>query len=74
MEELELVNGVKYDHPKKTRFGKPGSKDVSDAVAGSVWSAINYELDGDPVHDPKLVVHRNMTMVRMNYGERGPYG
>lgn len=73
MEELKLVNGVKYDHPKKTRQGMPGSKDVADAVACSTLMAIRYELD-NPAPPPGAVrVHRAPTSRRM-YGERGIFG
>jgi hypothetical protein len=34
LRELELVDGRKVDHPPK------GSKDLADAVAGAVWSAL----------------------------------
>jgi hypothetical protein len=59
MEELRNVGGRKYDHPRKTRRGTPGSKDVSDAVACSVWSAVNYELDNPlPVSGRLMVIPR----------------
>lgn len=59
MEELKLVNGIRYDHPKKTRTGLPGSKDVADAVACASWKAINHSLE-NPLPAPGAIrVHRN---------------
>lgn len=45
LEELKLVNGTKYDHPRKTRAGMPGSKDVADAAACAAWNAVQFELE-----------------------------
>ena len=42
------TNGIKYDHPKS------GSKDVSDAAACAVWTAIHYELE-NPKEPPGTV-------------------
>lgn len=70
LEELELVKGMKYDHPKKFRDGTPGAKDVSDAVAGAVfnghlWEAEHFEEPGT------IFVHRNPHMTRRDpWGER----
>lgn len=59
MEDLKLVKGRKYDHPKKSRFGKKmGSKDVTDAVACATVSAIKCEMD-DPEHPSVIRVHRS---------------
>lgn len=71
MEELKLVNGIKYDHPKKGRDGKPGSKDVADAVACAAWKAIDYALE-NPVAEPGAIrVHRNVGFNNSRrYGER----
>lgn len=59
MEELRFVNGMKYDHPKKTRTGQPGSKDVSDAVACATFKAIQYELDNPAPPPGTIRVIRN---------------
>lgn len=40
--DLELMDGVKADHPVS------GSKDVSDAVAGSVWQVASHFRRGAP--------------------------
>lgn len=75
MEELKLVNGVRYDHPRKTRFGKPGSKDVADAVACSTKRCILYALE-DPAPPPASVtVHRPpaRSPFRNDYGERSRF-
>lgn len=45
MEELQLVDGRKFDHPRKSRDGKPGHKDCADAVAGAILNAIDYEAE-----------------------------
>jgi hypothetical protein len=60
------TNGVKYDHPKN------GSKDVADAVACSVWSAINYELDNPQEPKAKVKVVRTGARGRFapRYGEK----
>ena len=75
MEELKLVNGVKYDHPKKTRRGLPGSKDVADAVACATLMSIRYELD-NPVEPPGHIhVYRNRAFTHpRRYGEQGYWG
>jgi phage terminase large subunit-like protein len=73
MEELKLVNGTRYDHPKKTRFGKIGSKDVADAVAGSVYSAISYALENPSVAAPNIRIHRPNKWFQPNYGDRNTY-
>ncbi len=74
MEELKLVNGIKYDHPKKGRDGKPGSKDVADAVACASWKAINFTLE-NPLPEPGSIrVHRNRAYNDpRRYGERTPW-
>jgi len=42
LEELEFIkDGKKVDHPVVFGDGIPGSKDVADAVAGSVWTCVN---------------------------------
>lgn len=56
-EMQELVwNGRKYDHPRKGRNGKPGTKDVADAVACASLAAIQYELTHPASHGGKLKV------------------
>lgn len=79
MEELKLVNGIKYDHPKKNRQGKPGSKDVADAVACSTLTAIRDELDNPKPLPGSIRVHRNTSLLggrdpRRPYGERSVWG
>lgn len=70
MEELKLVNGIKYDHPRKTRAGGIGSKDVADAVACAAYMAIQYELD-NPVTPPgKLKVVGGGRAWNPAFGER----
>lgn len=54
LEELRLIDGKKYDHPKL------GSKDVSDAVACALWSCLQYHLDNPVVPTAKIVVVRRM--------------
>jgi hypothetical protein len=54
LEELRLVDGTKYDHPKRFKNGDPGSKDVSDAVACACFMAVQYELE-NPRTDPGRV-------------------
>lgn len=75
LEELKLVNGTKYDHPRKTRTGAPGSKDVTDAVACSVFRALNYELENPLPAAGRMVV---ISGVRSGWiprfgDERNPY-
>lgn len=75
MEELKLVNGVKYDHPKKTRRGTPGSKDVADAVACATLMAIRYELENPAPAPGQIRVHRHPSYANVKrYGERGIWG
>lgn len=75
MEELKLVNGTKYDHPKKTRLGRLGSKDVADAVAGAVWSSVQYAREHKPEAPSTLrVIRRDKKFYRSDYGERGMFG
>lgn len=60
------TNGIKYDHAKN------GSKDVSDAAACAVWTAIHYELE-NPTEAPGTVrVIRQGKRSRFNnrYGEK----
>lgn len=40
--QLELIKGVKVDHPPK------GSKDVSDAVCGAVYNVVRHVSGGSP--------------------------
>lgn len=55
MQELQY-NGSKYDHPRKSRTGESGSKDVADAVACATITAITYELDNPLVSPGKIRV------------------
>jgi hypothetical protein len=63
-EVLDLTRNVrkrKVDHPAKNSRGGKGSKDVADAVCGSVWNCINSDVavkSAPPVLDdgqPRLV-------------------
>jgi hypothetical protein len=45
MRELRLINGKKYDHPRKFANGHRGSKDVADAVACATKRAIRWHLE-----------------------------
>lgn len=58
LEELRLVDGRKYDHPRRSRTGQPGSKDLSDAVAGAVSSCLRYEMENPAVHVGRLSIFR----------------
>jgi hypothetical protein len=58
LEELQLVDGKKYDHPRKSRTGAPGSKDVADAVAGSVFSCLRYEMENPRMAAGHLTIFR----------------
>ena len=51
MQQLR-TNGIKYDHPKN------GTKDVSDAVACSVWKAIEDALENPQAAAGVIRVHR----------------
>jgi len=70
MRELEVVRGLKYDHPKRFRNGQPGRKDVADAVAGSLANGLLWERD-NPEELGMLYVHANPAFMRKDpYGER----
>lgn len=70
MRELEIVRGLKYDHPKKFKDGSPGRKDVSDAVAGALANALTWERD-HPEERGLLFVHRDPRFSRKDpYEER----
>jgi|PlaIllAssembly_1097288.scaffolds.fasta_scaffold02258_2 hypothetical protein len=69
-EELRLIDGRKYDHPKRFKNGAIGSKDVADAVACSGLMAVRYELE-NPVEAPgKIKVFRSKAITGLTYGER----
>ncbi len=54
LQQLRRLGGKKYDHPKS------GSKDVSDAVACSVWKLIEFELENpNYFSDCYITVRRN---------------
>lgn len=70
MRELELVRGLKYDHPRKSADGSPGRKDVSDAVAAATFNGLAYERD-NPEAAPELFVHSNPQYAKRDrYNER----
>lgn len=71
MEELNY-DGSRYDHPRKSRTGAPGSKDVADAVACAAMTAIRYELENPAEPPGKLKIHRNPGY-RPTYGERSNF-
>jgi hypothetical protein len=67
LEELRLVNGLRYDHPKRFKDGSMGRKDVSDAVAGCVFSAVRYERENPEPPPPVMVIARRGYEKRLNY-------
>lgn len=75
MEELKLVNGTRYDHPRKNKFGKPGSKDVADAVACASKKAIEYSLENPVTPPASVTIHRApaKSSWNQNYGERSRF-
>lgn len=75
MEELELVGGKKYDHPRRFRNGQMGSKDVADAAACAVLMAVRYERDHPVDESPgvlRVITSPHLAIPR--FGERTPWG
>lgn len=70
LEELRLVNGLKYDHPRKFKNGDIGSKDVADAVACASYMAVQYALDNPAPSPGRITITRQPTQ---NWGERTPW-
>jgi hypothetical protein len=62
LEELKLINGLRYDHPKKFKDGSVGSKDVADAVACASYMALRYARENPAEAPGVLRVHRNPSM------------
>jgi hypothetical protein len=56
VEQLRLVGGKKYDHPKG------GSKDISDAVACATHSALTFALDNPAAAPARIRVHRRTSL------------
>lgn len=74
VQELELVRGLKYDHPKKFKDGTRGRKDTSDAVAGALANAFAYERDNPESDLGQLFIHRNAgALQRDRYRERSAF-
>jgi len=69
MEELKLVNGKKYDHPKKFENGQRGSKDVADAVACATKRAIRYYLENKTDGPGVIRIHRAKGGFTPRYGD-----
>lgn len=65
MEELRLVEGKKYDHPRK------GSKDIGDAVACAVWAALHYAMENPEEAEAVIAVVRRTQHQRQetSYGD-----
>lgn len=73
LEELKLIDGRRYDHPRRFKNGTPGSKDVSDAVACASLMAVRYELDHPTEAPGKLKVFRAPSIADLTYGERSAW-
>lgn len=69
--EIRLINGVKYDHPKKFKNGKRGTKDVSDAVACATNRAVKYARENVEEDPGQIKVFRPKpgTVTRRYYGD-----
>jgi len=63
MEHLQLVNGLKYDHPPRFADGSPGSKDVADAVACATYMALQTAYEGDHYGQARIVARHNTVPV-----------
>jgi hypothetical protein len=73
LEELKLVSGLKYDHPAKSRTGQPGSKDVSDAVACAILSAMQYDAEHPAIPAGTLKVFPAQAQRWAPVYDRGPF-
>jgi hypothetical protein len=49
LKELQLINGMKIDHPEFSAGGGPGAKDLSDA------QALAFELAANPAFAPSVI-------------------
>jgi hypothetical protein len=59
MENLQLVDGMKYDHPPRFPDNTPGSKDVADAVACASFMAANTAYEGDHFGKARIVARHS---------------
>lgn len=57
MEHLQLLNGLKYDHPVRFKDNSRGSKDVSDAVACATFMATQAAYEGPHHGKVHLSIH-----------------
>lgn len=75
MKHLKLVNGVKYDHPKKNPDGSIGSKDVGDGAACSITSCLKWHGENKSSGPPSIRVYRPGGSVwRQNFGDNHSSG
>lgn len=71
---LKLLNGTKYDHPKKNPDGSKGSKDVADGAACSLMTCLKWHGENKSSGPPVIKVFSagRQSTFRQQYGdERG---
>jgi hypothetical protein len=61
MEHLQLLDGLKYDHPLRFKDNSRGSKDVSDAVACATFMAAQAAFEGPHYGKVHMSIHGRPT-------------